>query len=96
MPPEEQGVAASLVNTVVNYSVSIGLGVAGTIDSHVNDGGRDVLAECRGAWYLGIGLDGLGICLALCLIVSWGRTMQARQRKEGDSAEKLAESSTWA
>lgn len=35
MRREEQGVAASLVNTVVNYSISIGLGMAGTIEGRV-------------------------------------------------------------
>jgi len=29
VPPEYQGVTASMVNTVVNYSVSIGLGLQG-------------------------------------------------------------------
>ncbi len=82
MPPEEQGVAASLVNTVINYSISIGLGMAGTVESHVNKGGKDMLAGYRGAWYLGIGLDGLGICLALCLILSWRATAKSKEKAE--------------
>ncbi len=82
MPPEEQGVAASLVNTVINYSISIGLGMAGTVESQVNKGGKDTLAGYRGAWYLGIGLDCLGICLACCLIVSWRATIKAREKAE--------------
>ncbi|KAK3070499.1 hypothetical protein LTS18_015091, partial [Coniosporium uncinatum] len=36
---EHQGIGASLVNTVVNYSISIGLGFAGTVEVHVNGGG---------------------------------------------------------
>ena len=31
MPHKDQGVAGSLVNTVVNYSISMGLGIAGTV-----------------------------------------------------------------
>ncbi|QDS68933.1 hypothetical protein FKW77_008432 [Venturia effusa] len=38
---EHQGIAASLVNTVVNYSISLGLGFAGTVEVHVNNGGMN-------------------------------------------------------
>lgn len=82
MPPEQQGIAASLVNTVVNYSISIGLGIAGTVETQVNKGGHNLLAGYRGAWYVGIGLDGLGLFLACCLIVSWRATMKARQKEK--------------
>lgn len=88
MPAEQQGVAASLVNTVINYSISIGLGIAGTVESQVNDGGRNLLQGYRGAWYVGIGLDGLGILLACCLILSWRSSMKAKERGKlegGDS-----------
>lgn len=53
---EHQGVAASLVNTVVNYSISLGLGFAGTVEVHVNNGGKtpdDLLKGYRGAFYMG-------------------------------------------
>jgi MFS family permease len=64
MHRDHQGVAASLVNTVVNYSISIGLGFAGTIESQVNDGGADILKGYRGAWYMGVGLSGLGMFIS--------------------------------
>lgn len=35
LPKEKQGIAASLVSTMVNYSISCGLGFAGTIDRYV-------------------------------------------------------------
>ena len=35
LPKEKQGIAASLVSTMVNYCISCGLGVAGTIHRHV-------------------------------------------------------------
>jgi MFS family permease len=35
MPPEHQGLAASLVVTTINYSISIALGIAGTIEKSV-------------------------------------------------------------
>lgn len=86
MPPEQQGIAASLVNTVINYSISIGLGIAGTVEGQVNDGGRNLLAGYRGAWYVGIGLDGVGIVLACALVLSWRATIKAKEK--GELAEK--------
>lgn len=70
MPREHQGIGASLVNTIVNYSISIGLGIAGTVEVHVNRNGTDMLRGFRGAWYTGIGLSGLGVIVALLFIVS--------------------------
>lgn len=69
---EHQGIAASLVNTIVNYSISLSLGFAGTIEGQVNNGGQtpeDLLKGYRGAWYLAIGLAGLGIALSLVFVL---------------------------
>lgn len=66
---EHQGIAASLVATVVNYSISLGVGFAGTVEVHINNGGKtkaDLLKGYKGALYLGIGLAGLG--LVICLV----------------------------
>ncbi|KAE8395804.1 major facilitator superfamily-domain-containing protein [Aspergillus alliaceus] len=63
-PREHQGLAASLVNTVVKYSISIGLGFAGTVESQVNNNGADILKGYRGASYMGIRLVGLGVGIA--------------------------------
>ena len=54
------GIAASLVNTVVNYSISISLGIAGTIIRQTNEGGTRVLEGYRSAWYFAIHV---GFCL---------------------------------
>ncbi|KAF2814062.1 major facilitator superfamily MFS-1 [Mytilinidion resinicola] len=64
MPREHQGIAASLISTMVNYSISTGLGIAGTIAVNTNDHGRDPLGGFRGAWYFGIGLSALGVFIA--------------------------------
>ncbi len=53
LPRRHQGLAASLVNTFVNYSISIRLGISGTVDSEVNSGGKDLLRGYRGALYTG-------------------------------------------
>ena len=72
MAKEHQGVAGSLVNTVVNYSISIALGIAGTIEVHVDSTGDDLLKGYRAAWYLGIGLAGSGaICATIFGIENW-------------------------
>lgn len=67
-PKQDQGIASSLVNTVVNYSISLGLGIAGTVVSNVNANGGSVIEGYRGAWYLGIGLDGIAVAIALYFV----------------------------
>lgn len=72
MPAEDQGVAGSLVTTVVNYSISIGLGFAGTVEAYIGHDGQDVLKGYRGASYMGVGLSGLGVIVATCfMFVTW-------------------------
>jgi MFS family permease len=77
---ENQGVAASLVNTVVNYSISLALGFAGTIEIHQNRGGKtpeDTLHGFRSAMYLAVSLAGLGVVVSLCFMVK--KHMEARR-----------------
>ncbi|BFZ62113.1 Low affinity NH4+ transporter [Saitoella coloradoensis] len=74
MPRQHQGIAASLVNTVVNYSISIGLGVAGTVESRVNREGTNGLKGYRSAWYTAIGFAGVGVAVSLLFVVrTWRR-----------------------
>jgi hypothetical protein len=64
--------AASLVNTVVNYSISIGVGIAGTVEVYVSNGGataEDELRGYRGAMYLGIGLGGMGVITSILFLL---------------------------
>lgn len=72
VPQKHQGVAASLVNVVVNYSISIGLGFAGTVEAYINNGGltdADILKGYRGAQYMGCGLSGLGFLTAAMFVL---------------------------
>ncbi|KAK5703999.1 multidrug-resistance type transporter aminotriazole resistance [Elasticomyces elasticus] len=67
----KQGVAASLVMTIVNYSISLGLGFAGTVEVNVNNGGttrKDVLTGYRGALYMGTGLSGFGLAISIAFV----------------------------
>ena len=68
MPKGRQGIAASLITTIVNYSISLGIGIAGTVELHTNGG--NVLAGYRGAFYTAIGLAGLGLSLAV-FFLAW-------------------------
>jgi MFS family permease len=81
MHRDHQGVAASLVNTVINYSVSIGLGFAGTVESQVNHRGKDLLKGYRGAWYMEIGLASLGVCISFLYVL----TTHLRERRKNQS-----------
>ena len=65
MPVHQQGVAASMVNTVINWSISFGLGIAGTVESQLIKKGHTVLESYRGGLYVGMGLSSAGILIAL-------------------------------
>ncbi|KAJ4172353.1 multidrug-resistance type transporter aminotriazole resistance [Fusarium falciforme] len=76
---EHQGIAASLVSTVVNYSISLGLGFAATVEVHVNNGGEtmaDLLFGYRAAWYMAVGFAGLGLGISIFYFIR-------RMMKEG-------------
>ncbi|KAI9691649.1 MAG: hypothetical protein M1822_007720 [Bathelium mastoideum] len=79
-PKQYQGMAASIVMTVVNYSISLGLGFAGTIETNINHGGvtpADKLHGYRGALWFSVGLAGLGTLLGL--------TFEAKRRLKNKS-----------
>lgn len=60
VPRENQGIAASLISTMVNYSISIGLGMAGSVERYVGDGDGPLAAWRAGLWF-GVALDALGL-----------------------------------
>jgi MFS family permease len=63
LPHSQQGIAASTIAATVNYSMSLGLGVAGTVEAQVKHG--DLLKGFRGGWYTAIGMSGCGVFLAI-------------------------------
>ena len=79
MPEGQQGAAASIVNTVVNYSISLGLGLAGTLEKNTNRNGTDILRGYRAGFYLGTGLAGLGMIIGLSFLVT-DYTSKRKQR----------------
>ncbi|KAH9883710.1 MFS general substrate transporter [Xylariomycetidae sp. FL2044] len=85
---EHQGIAASLVTTVVNYSGALALGVAGTVEFRVNNGGatpEDVLRGYRAAWYVGLGLGAVG--LVASLVFAWRFSKRQRKAAADSSSE---------
>lgn len=88
MPRKHQGLAASLVSTFVNYSISIGLGLAGTVEYNINDGGRNIIHGFRGALYMGVGLAGLGVVVALLFcVVETHRSKESKKMEIVDSKQ---------
>jgi hypothetical protein len=45
---EDQGISGSLISTVINHSISLGLGHAGTVEICVNSGGITELQALKG------------------------------------------------
>jgi hypothetical protein len=74
VPREHQGISASLVNTVVNYSIAIGLGIAGTVEAEIPNS-NSLLDGYRAAQYTSVGLSGLGLGVSILLVA-------LRRRKE--------------
>jgi hypothetical protein len=65
---EQQGVAGSLIGTLLTYGLSTGLGFAGTVDVYTNDHGRNPLAGHRHALWLGVGFAFSAAVLALAFV----------------------------
>lgn len=90
---KNQGIAASLVSTVVNYSISLGIGFAGTVEVQVNNGGHtraEILRGYRGAEYMGIGLASLGWALSfLFLARSYWKKRATRRSDARERAQRL-------
>ncbi|KAL1863082.1 hypothetical protein VTK73DRAFT_6462 [Phialemonium thermophilum] len=84
---KHQGIGASLINTVVNYGISLGVGFAGTVEVHINNGGKtkpDLLKGFHGALYMGIGLAGLGLVICLAYLARHHR----QKGNQGTESEK--------
>ncbi|KXT02622.1 hypothetical protein AC579_5445 [Pseudocercospora musae] len=64
---KHQGVAASLISTMVNYSIATGLGIAGTVDRYSTP--RDgLLGGFHNAWWLGAASGIAGVLMSLYFV----------------------------
>ncbi|KAK0733068.1 major facilitator superfamily domain-containing protein [Lasiosphaeria miniovina] len=88
-----QGVAMSLVNTVVNYSISLALGFASTAEVQVNPGGtskESMLAGYRAALYVGMGLAGTGWLLSLVYLLPFPSLRSRRKSRSPRGDDQAA------
>ncbi|KAF2157031.1 MFS general substrate transporter [Myriangium duriaei CBS 260.36] len=83
LPKDRQGMGASLINTVVNYSIALALGFAGTVESQVAHG--VTLKGYRGAFYMGMGLSGCGLFISLIFLA---RSYMISSKKGRQDSEK--------
>jgi hypothetical protein len=67
VPRESQGIAASLISTMVNYSISLGLGMAGSIERYVGEKDGPLVAWRSALWF-GVALDALGLIISAIFI----------------------------
>ncbi len=82
VPQQYQGMGASIVLTVINYSISLGLGFAGTIEMQIGDGrtsNTDKLLGYQGALWFSVGLAGFGLIISLAFV---GKERWSRNRRE--------------
>lgn len=63
VPMRHQGVAGSLIGTLLGYGMSTGLGFAGTVEVNTFENGANILRGYHSAAYLAIGLSGTAFLL---------------------------------
>ncbi|KAI0049719.1 MFS general substrate transporter [Auriscalpium vulgare] len=78
----EQGVAGTLIGVLQTYGLSTGLGFAGTVESQVNEGGRNLVKGYRGALYLAVGFCVLALAIDIVAVRVPKETQEGW--KEGD------------
>lgn len=69
LPKEHQGMAGSLVNTVINYSVSLFLAVASAVEAERVRRNATPLEGYRAGLYFGIGVAGMAVAAAVVFIL---------------------------
>ena len=68
VPMKHQGVAGSLVGTLLSYGMSLGLGFAGTVEVNTFKNGTDLLRGYHSAAYLAVGLASTALALTIFFI----------------------------
>lgn len=64
----QQGIAGSLIATLLSYGLATGLGFAGTVELYTNDGGQKLVQGYRNALYLGVGMCGFAAFVAVFFV----------------------------
>ncbi|KAL4984518.1 MFS general substrate transporter [Aspergillus falconensis] len=91
VPRQYQGMGSSVIMTIVVYSISLGLGFAGTIELQINNGGHtdaDLLYGYRGTLWFSVGLTAFGTALALVfLLKDYRRRRLAKNQEEEEKVD---------
>ncbi|SSD61947.1 related to Aminotriazole resistance protein [Saccharomycodes ludwigii] len=88
LPRANQGMAGSLVNTMINYGMSLFLGFGTTVEAEVRKKHPDdVLLGYRAALYFSTGLAGLGICVAAVYMIEHLLFARLKTNTDKDNGE---------
>lgn len=90
LPKSHQGLGASMVATFQNYAISIGLGIAGTVEHYQTlnrpQNQDTVIHGYRSAFYMGMGLSGLGVAFSSIYLII--QLLVARRNKDKKKASE--------
>lgn len=92
VPRQYQGMGSSVIMTIVVYSISLGLGFAGTIELQINNGGKtpaDLLHGYRGTLWFSVGLTACGTILAIIYLLKDYRKRNPREGEEGEISASI-------
>lgn len=64
----QQGIAGSLIGTILPFGLSTGLGFGGTVEKYTNHNGQNVMQGYRNALYLALGMTATATVLALLFV----------------------------
>lgn len=78
----EQGIAGSLIGTIITYGQSIGLGFAGTVERYAAGGSHDMVRSIHNALYFGIGLGVAALALDLLFVRMAVHTQEGWEKEE--------------
>ena len=93
VPMKYQGVAGSLVGTLLSYGLSTGLGFGGTVEVHTSDHGANPLKGYHSAAYLGVGLATAALVLSVGFIRIPKDTREGWSENEAESGANEVEGS---
>ncbi|CAK7899070.1 aminotriazole resistance protein [[Candida] anglica] len=94
LPKHYQGMAGSLVATVVNYSVSLALGIASVVETETLQRTNDDLKSIRTALHFGTGLAAGGVLFSIVFVIVQHINNDMGTMVHKDEEEKTDTSST--
>ena len=86
---KHQGVAGSLVGTLLSYGMSTGLGFAGTVQVNTDENETNLLRGYHSAAYLAVGLAGAALVLAIAFIRIPKDTREGWQEEHAEEERRI-------